>query len=440
MKPPYAFVKYVVALGMAGTCGYAQGFFWNTASARSMALGGVYLPSQAGVIDSLAANPAGLAVVSSGTVDLSLTSIFASGSFSNSVNTNAPLHDAPGVIPYGAFGMPIAHSRFSIGLGVVPELISVSNWNYVDAPGVAGASYGLQKQKSAILAARAVAGVGFALSRKVSVGVSAGAVYNSNTLETPYVFQSNPALAGLKTLLDLHTTGVGWNTSVGLIASPTDRLQFNVAWKSRTTINSTGDANGNIGVQLAALGLGAARPDFHYSALVQNVLPQSVLAGMNWGVDGHWIFAVQADWVNWKDSFASLPVSLSNGNNADINGLLGSDAIFDRVPLDWKDQYSFRGGVERLLTESISLRAGYAHSSNPVPASTLSPLTAAIMTNQLSTGIEYRHNRWRVDLAYGIDPTTREDVGKTALLSGEYANSTVRIGTQSLGLNTSLQF
>jgi long-chain fatty acid transport protein len=440
VKPSYLFVKCLVALGMAGASGYAQGFFWNTASARSMALGGVYLPSQAGVTDSLAANPAGLAVLSSRTVDLSLTSIFASGSFSNSVNTNAPLNDAPGVIPYGAFGMPIAHSRFSIGVGVVPELMSVSNWNYVDAPGVAGASYGLQKQKSAILAARAVAGVGFALSRKISLGVSAGAVYNSNTLETPYVFQSNPALAGLKTLLDLHTTGVGWNTSVGLIANPTDRVQFNVAWKSRTTINSTGDANGNIGVQLAALGLGGARPDFHYSALVQNILPQSVLAGMNWRVDGRWIFAVQADWVNWKDSFASLPVSLSDGNNADINGLLGSSSIFDRIPLDWRDQYSFRGGVERLLTENISLRGGYAHSNNPVPASTLSPLTAAIMTNQLSTGIEYRHNRWRFDLGYGIDPTTQEDVGKTALLSGEYANSKVRIGTQSLGLNTSFQF
>jgi long-chain fatty acid transport protein len=440
MKLSYRFVKCLVVAGMAATCGYAQGFYWNTASARSMAEGGVYLPSQAGVIDALAANPAGLAAVGGRTLDLSLTSIFASGSFSNSVNTNAPLHDAPGVIPYGAFGMPIAHSRFSIGLGVVPELVSVSNWNYVDAPGVAGASYGLQKQKSAILAARAVAGVGFALSRKVSVGVSAGAVYNSNALETPYVFQSNPALAGLKTLLDLHTTGVGWNTSVGVIASPTDHVQFNAAWKSRTTINTTGDAYGNIGVQLAALGLGGARPDFHYSAAVQNVLPQSVLAGMNWRVDGHWIFAVQTDWVNWKSSFSSLPVTLTNGNNADINGLLGSNGIFDRVPLNWKDQYSFRGGVERLLKENISLRAGYAHSNNPVPASTLSPLTAAIMTNQLSTGIGYRHGRWRCDLAYGIDPTAQEDVGKTALLSGEYANSKVRIGTQSLGLNTGFQF
>jgi long-chain fatty acid transport protein len=444
MKPSYLCVKCLVvrclvAVGMA-TAIHAQGFYWNTASARSMALGGVYLPSQAGVIDSLAANPAGLALVGGRTLDLNLTSIFSHGSFSNSVNTNAPLNNAPGVIPYGAFGTPIGHSRFSIGLGVVPELVSVSNWNYADAPGVAGASYGIQKQKSAILAARAVAGVGFALSRKVSVGVSAGAVYNSNTLETPYVFQSNPALAGLKTLLDLHTTGVGWNTSAGLIASPTDRLQFNVAWKSSTTINSTGDANGNIGVQLAALGLGAARPDFHYNAAVQTVMPQSVLAGMNWRANGDWIFAVQADLVNWKDAFASLPVSLTNGNNADINGLLGSSAIFDRVPLNWKNQYSFRGGVEKLLTEALSLRAGYAHSNNPVPASTLSPLTAAIMTNQLSAGIGYRHGRWRFDLAYGIDPTAQESVVKTALLSGEYSNSKVRIGTQSTSLETSFRF
>jgi long-subunit fatty acid transport protein len=439
MKPSYQFVKCLVAFGMAASV-HAQGFYWNTASARSMALGGVYLPSQGGVIDSLSANPAGLTLVGGRTLDLNLTSVFAQGSFSNSVNTNSPLKDAPGVIPYGAFGTAIAHSRFSIGVGVVPELVSVSNWNYVDAAGVAGASYGLQKQKSANLAARAVVGLGFALNKKLSVGVTAGAVYNSNTLETPYVFQSNPALAGLKTMLDLHTTGIGWNTSAGLIASPTDRLQFNAAWKSSTTINSTGDANGNIGVQLAALGLGAARPDFHYSAGVQTVMPQSVLAGMSWRVDGGWVFAVQADWVNWKNAFASLPVSLTNGNNADINGLLGSSAIFDRVPLNWKDQYSFRGGVERMLTEAISVRGGYAHANNPVPASTLSPLTAAIMTNQLSAGIGYRVGRWRFDLAYGIDPTAQENVGKTALLSGEYSNSKVRIGTQSTSLNTSFRF
>jgi long-subunit fatty acid transport protein len=163
----------------------AQDFYWNTASARSMALGGVYLPSAEGALDALAANPAGLTELNARTVDLSVTSIFARGSFSNSVNNNSPLRDSPGVMPYGAFGMPIGNSRFSFGVGLVPELMSVSNWNYVDAPGVAGASYGLQQQKSAILAARSVAGVGYRLSSKISVGVSVGAVYNSNTLDAP---------------------------------------------------------------------------------------------------------------------------------------------------------------------------------------------------------------------------------------------------------------
>lgn len=440
LKASRLFIKCEVAFVMATACAHAQGFYWNNVSASSMSMGGAYLPSQGGALDALASNPAGLTLLGSRTLDLSLTSIFATGSFSNSVNTNIPLKDSPGIIPYGAFGMPIRHSRFSIGVGVLPELMSVSNWNYVDAPGVAGASYGLQHQHSAIIAARAVAGVGFALTNKVSLGASVGAIYNSNTLETPYVFQSNPALAGLKTLLDLHTTGAGVSASAGLIANPTDRLQINVAWKSSTTINSTGDARGNIGVQLAALGLGGAIPTFHYAAMVQTAMPQSVLAGANWRVDGHWVFALQTDWIDWKSAFSSLPVTLTNGSNPDINALLGTDGIFDRVPLAWKNQYSFRGGVERFLTESISLRGGYAHSNNPVPASTLSPLTAAIMTNQLSTGIGYHHNRWRVDLGYGIDPTAQETVGKTALLSGEYANSKVRIGTQALGLNTSWKF
>src|SRR5207244_3800729 len=106
------------------------------------------------------------------TLDLSLTSIFARGSFTNSVNQDAPLNTPTGVMPYGAFGMPIGHSRFSVGAGLVPELMSVSDWNYVDAPGVAGASYGLQRNKSAILSARSVVGGSFSFSSKLAVGAT----------------------------------------------------------------------------------------------------------------------------------------------------------------------------------------------------------------------------------------------------------------------------
>jgi hypothetical protein len=67
----------------------------------------------------------------------------------------------------------------------VPDLMSVANWHYVDSPGVAGATYGMQQQKSAILAGRAMAGLGVVLNPKISIGVSLGADYNSNTLDAP---------------------------------------------------------------------------------------------------------------------------------------------------------------------------------------------------------------------------------------------------------------
>src|SRR6202035_73768 len=129
---------------------------WNTASASSMGLGGIYVPSSSHVLDSLGAHPAGLATLDRHIADLSAAGIFARGSFSNSVNSNAPLQTSPGVIPYGAFGTPLGKSRFSIGIGQTPELTSVANWHYNDAPGVAAATYGFQQEKSSILATRSV--------------------------------------------------------------------------------------------------------------------------------------------------------------------------------------------------------------------------------------------------------------------------------------------
>jgi long-subunit fatty acid transport protein len=439
MKSPFRLAIGLVVLCLFAAGAKAQDFYRNVASARSLAHGGIHVPSTTGALDALAANPASLTSLSGPVLDLSVSSVFARGSFSNSVNDDAKLKTSPGVLPFGAFGTPIKGSRFSFGLGFMPELMTAADWEYVDAPGAAGATYGLQKHKSAILAARSAAGVGVFLGPRLSVGATVGAVYNSNTLEAPYIFQSHPALAGLKTLLDLHTTGVGWNTSVGVLARPSDKVNLGFAWKSRTVIESEGNASGNAGVQFAALGL-PAQPDFHYSAMVRNVLPQSILANVLWQADSRWLLAFQTNWVNWERAFVNLPVTLTNGTNPDINGLLQSDSIVDGIPLNWKNQFSFRGGFERTLTESFSWRGGFAHATNPVPESTLLPLTAAIMSDQMSTGFGYQMGRSRFDLAYSFGFAAESSVGNSAILSGEYDNSRVRVGMQSLTFNTSFQF
>jgi long-chain fatty acid transport protein len=417
----------------------AQDFYWSSASTRSLALGGVYVPSTSDAIGALTTNPAGLTYLSSPTLDLNMSAVFARGSFSNSVNNNAPMTTSPGVMPYGAFGMPIGKSRFSFGVGFAPDLVSVSDWHYVDAPGQGGTTYGMQENKSAILAGRAMVGLSYAFSHKLSVGMTAGADYNSNTLQAPYIFQSQPVLRGDKTMLDLHTYGTGWNMSVGAMFEPTKNLDFGVAWKSHTVIVTNGLASGNA-YALFGAPPGTAATAFGYHASVTNTLPQSVNANIAWHLNPRWVLAFQTDWVNWSNAFVNLPVTLTNGTNSTINGALNSTTLVDGVPLNWKDQYSFHGGVERELWESASLRFGYAYGNSPVPDGTLTPMTAAIMTNQLSAGFAYHRGRSRFDFAYTFDPISQQQVQQSNLLAGEYNNSTDRVGLQSLSLGYSYQF
>ena len=183
-----------------------------------------------------------------------------------------------------------------------------------------------------------------------------------------------------------------------------------------------------------------ARPDFAYDAQVRNVFPQSMLASVSWQAHSLWVLGLQTGWIDWKRAFVALPVTLTNGNNADINGLLGSSSLSDTVPLHWKDQFTFRAGVERSLGENLSWSGGFAHSNNPVPNSTLTPMTAAITGNQLSTGLSYGTGPYHFNFAYSLGLTAQQNVGTSSLLSGEYSNSQVRVGTQTLTFGTQIRF
>ena len=72
------------------------------------------------------------------------------------------------------------------------------------------------------------------VNRKLSLGASFGAIYNANSLHGPCIFQSQPRLAGLKTLLDLQASGVGWNGTFGAVISPTSKLTIGLAYRTQT--------------------------------------------------------------------------------------------------------------------------------------------------------------------------------------------------------------
>jgi long-subunit fatty acid transport protein len=148
----------------------------------------------------------------------------------------------------------------------------------------------------------------------------------------------------------------------------------------------------------------------------------------------------QGQWIGWSGAFHQLPVNLTNGNNADINSVVGSNALQDVVPLQWRDQGVFGVGVESPVGENFAFRGGYSYATNPVPSSTLTPLTAAILQHTIGTGMGYSYGRYHFDLAYQVQLPATGNVGQSGLLAGEYDNSRVHVMVQSLTFTTRMHF
>lgn len=421
---------------LAPILGLAQDFYWSGISTRAQGLAGIAVPTQGSALDALGANPALLSSFTRPTVDLSLTGAFLSGTFTNSANSNSPIQTAPGAIPAAAIAIPILPGKLTVAAGLTPELLSLSQWTLNDAPGTAGASYGTRRHLSRIVALRTGFAIAWRPTARLALGYSAGLVDNTNRLNAPYIFQTQPALAGLKVNLDLKTSGRAWNSSFGFWANPTRRFAVGLAWKSQTSIRSTGSAIGDASAQFAALGVNAPGA-FSYNARVDNTLPASLLLTTTLNGPRRWLFALEAQSIRWQSAFRNLPVTLTGGSNAVINAVAGSSTLLDSVPLHWRNQYLFRAAAERTLGEHCTARAGFGWASNAVPSSTLTPLTAAIFQQHYSSGLSYLRGRIRLDLAYSLAPKTSQSVGQSLLRSGEYSNSTtwLRAQTLSLGLN-----
>jgi long-chain fatty acid transport protein len=421
----------------------ADGIYGNGTSARSMGMAGADVAWASDPLSAMTANPASLANLTNSEVNLGALAGLVDGHFAKPGVSSGDLDTTPQALPEGAIAIPVKKWPITIGLSVAPDSTLLANWHYYDPPGGlgGGTSYGYQQEESEILVLRSALGVGVKLNSQLSLGLSVGLLYNENRLKAPYTFQnlqssSNPGIGGVdgaKTLLDLQTSGFGWDIQAGLIFQATTNLQFGVSYQSEATLDTTGDADGNPSAQF-----GASLP-FHYDANVENKFPQTVTAGLSWKFYPQWRLALQMDWVNWASAFNTLPVRLSNGNNPTVNSVLAAN-FQDGIPLNWQDSFVHRAGIEYAVTENFSLRAGYCYGQNPVPDSTLLPLTAAIMEHTISVGAGYSIGRFTFDLAYQYSPPAKETVGASQILSGEYSNSSTEVSAHVLAFTTGIRF
>jgi long-chain fatty acid transport protein len=409
---------------------FANGLLRDGATARSLALGGINSASFSGPVDALTGNPAGLGLLPS-MLQANAGIAVIDGEFINDSNPRgADAARGPFLIP--DLAASYRSGRFAFGAGISPVGILNADWKFSDAPGgLGGVSYGQQQHQLKFTAIRGTIGAAFELNPRLIAGTSIGVIYNQNRLQAPYVFQSQPTLQGAKTLLDLKTDGFGWNASLGLIAKPIPELVLGLHYTTKTIIKSTGRARGDAGLQLGLPGQGS----FRYDAEVKTQLPQVASLGFNWRARHDLSVHGQIDWIGWSGSHQQLPVVLTKGNNAIINALVGSNKMDDIYPLDWRDRFVFRTGVEYSLTDRTDIRAGYKYGASPVPTATLTPLLATIQEHSIGFGIGHRLNRYQIDFGYQWALPKRRDIRDSKLLSGEFDNSRLELGIHWLSLS-----
>ncbi len=438
-RHPAPFLAIAVAAALACSSASGASLYQDGAGARAMSLGGAGATVADDPLSALFDNPAALADLRRPVAQLGADGGLVTGSFSNRANRGADLESFGAI---GEFALVVPAGPFRFALGINPDIAARVRGHYTDTPGGAdgATSYGYCRNESSIVLLRSGFGTSYQILPNLSVGATVGLLYNRNELHTPYVFQSQPVLRTAKTLLDLDSDGLGWNLQGGLRWRPIKPLSLNVVYTSRSRVETHGRAVGNAGVQLANLGLGAAQREFAYDAQVTNDFPQQVSAGAAWDGFPGWTFTAQFDWLNWSDAFDTLPVRLTRGSNADLNSLVGSRRLNDDTPLDWRDQYVGRFGVERTLGEHWAIRAGYSYGNNPVPDGTLTPLTAAITEHLLSAGVGFHRGHFRVDGAYQWHLPAAGHVGRSGLAAGEYSDSVTAISVHAVNVSASVEF
>ena len=382
-------------------------------------------------ISAITTNPAFLSAAGNAH-QVSVSTLFVDSVFTSSLGERSKADGGPGVFPEFAFSRQKPDSDFSWGGGVVVQSALRADFEFSDPPGTLGVSYGRQTHRSEFVIIKFSAAAAYRVNSKMAIGASLGLAYNRNQLVAPYIFQSHPGLTGLKVLVDLDSDDVAATASIGVDYALSTRLNLNLAYTMQSDFAATGDLEGNLG----QLGLGF-QEDFNYDVRVSTALPASLSAGLTWEATNKLQLAAQIDWIGWEESFDALPLSLSNGSNADLNGFLGEDRIRDTAPLGWEDQRILHLGGNYTLNNQWQLRAGYETANVPVPRSTVTSMTAAILNEAYSVGAGIPFRSSWIDVAYRFSTADDYRVVSSSLLGGEYNGTKQSLSLHSLTVSFS---
>jgi len=409
MRRQHIFVLVVCFVALIAICDIAtaaNGAIRNGMGARSIGRGGTNIAfADNGVV--LYDNPAGMMNIEGcGLVDFGADLLITDISFSNPINNSVDAHTNPFPMGHVSFFKKSANQRWAFGLGMYSPA-GFSSKYILDVAAPFGEP---MTSKSVCLKSDILPGLAYKVNDRLSVGGSFGVSWCHFEMEGPYTLQGPNVMAGTPLKLDLQATGAAPVWSLGLQYKLTEATMLGLTYKSATHFGLHGTTVGDIP------GVGSSMYDLRLNA----TFPQSVGLGLKHQICKHRVFSADMIWYNWSKAFDSFDLYMNNPRTP------GFPALYEEFPLKWRDSLTIQFGYEQKLCQNLTLRLGYAHHTNPVPRSTLTPYIQTIVEHSFTTGLGWKIGRWEANVAYEFCFGAPLSVGTSDFIGGLFNDSTSR--------------
>ena len=291
------------------------------------------------------------------------------------------------------------------------------------------------------------------------------------------MFASDPTAGGLgyeevTAYADMGdaVTAVGFGGTMGLSFQMNEMLSFGFSYTMQSSLTFEGEASMDMDAQFGQaferMVGGAMQQGAELATATQGVMTQLTNMGidMQAGMISDYDVEVEMSWpqeigfgvavkpteklllgldvkyISWEDAMDKFSMKFTDGNNNNINTMMGSKDVSLEMPLEWDNQVVIALGTEYLLNEKVALRAGYNYASNPVPSETLIPIFPAIVEHHLTLGSGYMINdNFEVDFALEINLEKEDDVD-SSMIANEYDGSTSSLAETALHLGLTYKF
>ncbi|MDP8222329.1 MAG: outer membrane protein transport protein [Candidatus Lernaella stagnicola] len=167
----------------------------------------------------------------------------------------------------------------------------------------------------------------------------------------------------------------------------------------------------------------------NYDAEVEFAWPRKLAFGVAVRPLEQLLMGVDVTWINWSATMEKFKMTLSNGDNDNINKMIGGDKVVAEIPLKWEDQLVFAFGTQYEFLPGAFARVGYNYGKNPVPDDTVFAVFPAIVEHHITLGGGYNvKDFFEVNAAYEYAVSNTQTASSDHQIAAEYDNSESTLG------------